>query len=214
MIFAPRVNTTTNNYNFYYNIVPCIPAGPAPAPAKGTSAALIVKDKGDLAQDKWDARFSNFAGSTVTIQVSWRVDHAPHNTSKECRYFAMIFYITSTLFSRFKYRRTHPFPCGKSSCTRPGRARPESNNTGSKRKSTCCSTLGVRVSIPGSFLLLHAVYMNLTTWLSRFFFFFFNYNYLPWDSSMRNLIKTSLAGHVTPCGISGNRFCFFFFGFC
>lgn len=38
-------------------------------PSKGTSAALIVKEKEDLAADKWDARFSNFTGSTVNVQV-------------------------------------------------------------------------------------------------------------------------------------------------
>lgn len=43
--------------------------GPTPTPAKGTSAALIVKDKEDLIADRWDARFSSFTGSTVTIQV-------------------------------------------------------------------------------------------------------------------------------------------------
>lgn len=45
-------------------------AGPVPSPAKGTSTALIVKEKDDLTADKWDARFSSFAGSTVTVQVS------------------------------------------------------------------------------------------------------------------------------------------------
>jgi transglutaminase 1 len=45
-------------------------AGPAPAPAKGTSAALIIKEKPELVQDKWDARFSNITGSTITVQVS------------------------------------------------------------------------------------------------------------------------------------------------
>lgn len=44
--------------------------GPAPAPVKGTSAALIVKEKPDFVQDKWDARFSNITGSTITVQVS------------------------------------------------------------------------------------------------------------------------------------------------
>jgi len=43
--------------------------GPTPTPAKGTSAALIVKEKEDLIADKWDARFSSFTGATVTVQV-------------------------------------------------------------------------------------------------------------------------------------------------
>lgn len=51
------------SYLFYH-------VGPIPTPSRGTSAAVIVKEKDDVVNDKWDARFSNFTGPTVTIQVS------------------------------------------------------------------------------------------------------------------------------------------------
>ncbi|XP_050439553.1 hemocyte protein-glutamine gamma-glutamyltransferase-like [Adelges cooleyi] len=43
--------------------------GPAPSPTKGTSAALIISSKANLADDKWDARFITITGNTVTVQV-------------------------------------------------------------------------------------------------------------------------------------------------
>lgn len=73
-----------SQYNNYYNIICLCPAGPAPAPAKGTSAALIVKEKENPAEDKWDARFSNFMKSTVTIQVSQHIQHTLYEASITC----------------------------------------------------------------------------------------------------------------------------------